>query len=166
MLHPLRGKIKLHWKDDTYLHLEGFSRVRQRNKSEVCFSLPRGCACPPCANTLSCPVNEWMWMGQTCSPPLLQSCHRHTRRKKGNRESNGHRFFNLTPYWFSLVSTSLVSRSSAATDLTDREELCLSCSIRKKESACVSAFNLFYWPVAILHKKKLNVIALIEFNAT
>lgn len=88
---------------------------------------------------------------------VLQSFYRHTRRKKGNRKSNGHRFFNLTPYRFLLSPPRWCPSHSAVTDLTDREELCLSCIIRRKKlvrdeksvSAYVSVFNLFDWLVKL-----------------
>lgn len=75
-----------------------------------------------CANTPRPPVNEgMMWTGRTCRPPLLQSCHRHTGRKKGNRESNSHRFFNLTPYRFPSSPPRWCPAAPAATHLTDGE---------------------------------------------
>lgn len=82
---------------------------------------------------------------------VLQSCHRHTERKQRNRESNGHRFFTLTPYRFLLSLPCCCPSHSAATDLTDREELCLSHNIgreklvrdKKSVSTCASARNLW-----------------------
>lgn len=59
---------------------------------------------------------------KTCFLPQLQSCHRRTGRKKGHRESNGHRFFNLTLYRFLFSPPHWCPCPSAATDVTDREE--------------------------------------------
>lgn len=53
------------------------------------------CICSMCKHT--CLLCKWVYVNRTAAAAALN---RHTWWKKVNRESKGHRFFNLIHYWF------------------------------------------------------------------
>lgn len=148
-LHPQKNRLnykglylELGRKNDVYLHSEGFSRVRQRLDVELkekqkesassalqCLCASRVHTCALCGNTLSPLCIRVDVNGMDVQPAAAAVLSETHREKDGKQESNGHRFFNLTPYWFLLSPPRWCPGPSAATDLTDREERWL----RKKE---------------------------------